>query len=75
MVGRDAEAQASTDVVTVRGNNLEVASSFKYLSSMLTKNFTSDNTLQSSVTTSITVCHSKGLPGGGELGSFRQLHL
>ena len=45
IVGRDAEAQASNAVNTVRGDNLEVVSSFKHVGSM----FTSDNTLDAEI--------------------------
>ena len=45
IVGRDAEAQASNAVITIRGDNLEVVSSFKYLGSM----FAFDNTLDAEI--------------------------
>ena len=43
IVGREAEAQASNAVISVRGDN--AMSSFKYLGSM----FTSDNTLDAEI--------------------------
>ena len=44
-MGRDAEAQASNAVITVRDDYLEVVSSFKNPDSM----FTSDNTLDAAI--------------------------
>lgn len=48
-MGRNAEAQASDAVITVRGDNWEVVSSFECNGSM----FTSNSTLDAGVTTDL----------------------
>ncbi|DBA66319.1 TPA: hypothetical protein ACH3X2_14336 [Trebouxia sp. C0005] len=54
VVGRNAAAQAAESVITLRGNQLEVVSQFKYLGSV----FTSDCTLDAKMTHRVTAANS-----------------
>ncbi len=54
VVGRNAAAQAAESVITLRGEQLEVVSQFKYLGSV----FNSDCTLDAEITHRVTAANS-----------------
>ena len=54
LVGRNAAAQAADSVITLRGDQLEVVSQFKYLGSV----FNSDCTLDAEITHQVTAANS-----------------
>ncbi|KAA6418079.1 MAG: hypothetical protein FRX49_11920 [Trebouxia sp. A1-2] len=54
VVGRNAAAQAAESIITLRGDQLEVVSQFKYLGSV----FTSDCTLDAEMTHRVTAANS-----------------